>query len=226
MTNYELEKWIWTEKDFNQMGWHDATVYGLRLNKHLELDIDYIFHWNEPDIEGFHFTFWVAPATLVFETPTDFSFELTQSLDGNWLEIQDIEMNEGNGTRQWKIITTQGSISFKSNSYKQFIRKQPSLQLGQSIPYDERGGPSFELVTGEKLIEEQNHHIEERRQKEFAAYELAKIKFGLKGELDKLNAKHDAGQLQTKDFLIEKRELKEKIDLLTVQLRGTQYEEM
>jgi hypothetical protein len=81
MTDYELEKWIWTEKDVEQMGWHDATIYGLRLSENLELDLDYIFQWNQADIEGFQFTFWVAPATLVFEKPTDLSFELTQSFD-------------------------------------------------------------------------------------------------------------------------------------------------
>ncbi|MBK8291922.1 MAG: hypothetical protein IPK96_14315 [Flammeovirgaceae bacterium] len=43
MTDYELEKWIWTEKDIEKMGCHDATIYGLRLNENLELDIDYIF---------------------------------------------------------------------------------------------------------------------------------------------------------------------------------------
>ena len=94
MTDYELEKWIWTEKDFEQMGWHDATIYGLRLTKNLELDIDYILQWNQPDEEGFHFTFWVAPATLIFERPTDLTFELTQSFDDKWLEIDDIEMEK------------------------------------------------------------------------------------------------------------------------------------
>ena len=92
MTDYELEKWTWTEKDFEQMGWHDATIYGLRLTENLELDIDYILQWNQPDIEGFQFTFWVAPATLVFEKPIDLTFELTQSFDDKWFEIDDIEM--------------------------------------------------------------------------------------------------------------------------------------
>lgn len=44
MENYELEKWVWTENDFEQMGWHDATIYGVRLNQNLEIDLDYIFH--------------------------------------------------------------------------------------------------------------------------------------------------------------------------------------
>ena len=40
--------------DFEQMGWHDATVYGISLSKNLEIDLDYIFQWNQPEVEGFH----------------------------------------------------------------------------------------------------------------------------------------------------------------------------
>jgi len=226
MADYELEKWIWTEKDFGQMGWHDATVYGLRLNQNLELDIDYVFQWNQPDIEGFHFTFWVAPSTLVFERPTDLSFELTQSPDDKWLEIQDIEMSQVANKRIWTIVTHQGSISFKADTLKQVVRKRPSFQLGQTIPYDERDGFSFDLTPGEKLNGELRPDIVEKRKKVFEDYELAKRKFGHKKELEDLNEKRDSGQIQTKDFLIGKKELTEKIDTLTFQLRGTRYEEV
>src|ERR1700754_2827162 len=138
MGDYELEKWIWTEKDFVQMGWHDATVYGVRLNKNLELDLDYIVQWNQPEVEGFYFTFWVAPSTLVFENPEALSFELTQSFDDKWLEIEDIELSVIDNVRNWTIITQQGDISFKAESFKQIVRKKPSLQLRQTVPYDER----------------------------------------------------------------------------------------
>jgi len=60
----------------------------------------------------------------------------------------------------------------------------------------------------------------------FFSEELTKRKFGLKKELEDLNEKRDSGQIQTKDFLIEKKELTEKIDTLTFQLQGTRYEEV
>ena len=91
MQEYQLEKWIWTESDLEKMGWHDATVYGFRLNKNFEIDLDYIFQWNQPEVDGFHFTFWVAPCTLVFQSPKELSFELTQSLNDKWLEIEGIK---------------------------------------------------------------------------------------------------------------------------------------
>lgn len=32
------------------MGWHDSSVYGVRLNRSLEIDVDYIFQWNQPEV--------------------------------------------------------------------------------------------------------------------------------------------------------------------------------
>ena len=64
---YQLEKKIWTDADFDKMGWHDSNIYKIRLTEDLELDIDYILQWNKPGLEGLPFTFWVAPATLVFK---------------------------------------------------------------------------------------------------------------------------------------------------------------
>jgi hypothetical protein len=224
MTDYELEKWTWTEKDFEQMGWHDATIYGLRLTENLELDIDYILQWNQPDIEGFQFTFWVAPATLVFEKPIDLTFELTQSFDDKWFEIDDIEMEKVDSKNIWTIITQQGNISFKADTFRQIIKKRPSFQLGQSIPYDERGGFNFDLLTGDKVADNVKPEINDRRDRDFEAYEIAKRKFTVTKTLEKLNENRDSGQIQTKDFLTEKKKLKELIDTLTIQLNGTRYE--
>lgn len=224
MTDYEIEKWIWTEKDFAQMGWHDATIYGLRLTENLELDIDYILQRNQPDIEGFQFTFWVAPATLVFDKPTDLKFELTQSFDDKWLEIDDIDMEIVEGKRVWTIITHQGNITFKTDTFKQIIRKKPTFQLGQSIRYNERGGFSFDITTGDKINEPVRPDIDEQRKKDFESYELAKIKFGVTRTLEKLHEDRDSGQIQTKNYLIEKKKLKESIESLTLQLQGTRYE--
>jgi hypothetical protein len=224
MDNYELEKWIWTEKDFEQMGWHDATIYGIRLNQNLEIDFDYIFQWNQPEVEGFHFTFWVAPCTLVFDNPKELSFELTQSFDDKWLEIQDIEMSIVDNENHWTIITQQGHISFRAESYQQVVRKQPSLQLGQTIPYDERGGFSFDLKPGDASKVETRPEILQRRKKQFEDYELAKRRFQLIKDSEKLSEKREGGLIETQQYLIEKKELKERINSLTFQLRGSRYE--
>ncbi|HMJ69737.1 MAG TPA: hypothetical protein VK508_12625 [Cyclobacteriaceae bacterium] len=130
MTSYELEKWIWNEDDFTKMGWHDATVYGMKLDGDLVLDLDYIFQWNQPEVEGFYFTFWVAPCTLIFHSATDLSFELTQPIGGDrWIEIDDIDLAEHEGRKKWTIITQQGDISFYAKSFKQLVRRRPTYQL-------------------------------------------------------------------------------------------------
>jgi hypothetical protein len=46
----EIEKTIFTEADFDRMGWHDNRIYQLKYDTDLELDIDYIVKWNEPQI--------------------------------------------------------------------------------------------------------------------------------------------------------------------------------
>jgi len=43
--------------DFDTMGWHDCRIYKVRVSGNLELDIDYIFKWNEPELDGLPFTF-------------------------------------------------------------------------------------------------------------------------------------------------------------------------
>ena len=61
---YELDKWIWTEADFEQMGWHDARIHAIAfLTETFEfaLDIDYILQWVEPAEGETYYKFWVAP---------------------------------------------------------------------------------------------------------------------------------------------------------------------
>ena len=58
MENYELEKWIWTEKDFDPIGWQDATVYSVwgSFTPNLEIDLDYVFQWNQQEVRlSLHF---------------------------------------------------------------------------------------------------------------------------------------------------------------------------
>ena len=76
---YELEKWVWTEEDFERMGWHDSRIYALAFSPEtfeLLLDIDYIFQWINPEPGETFYKFWVAPATLIFENVSDVDFDI------------------------------------------------------------------------------------------------------------------------------------------------------
>lgn len=121
---YKLEKSIWTQDDFKEMGWHDSQIYKVRFLKELELDIDYILKWNKPDLEGLPFTFWVVPATLVFKEVKNLEFEIDAATfsDNN---IEDIERVVKNGKQFWIIITRQGDFEFESSGYIQFMRQEP-----------------------------------------------------------------------------------------------------
>src|SRR5690242_20793394 len=88
--SYNLEKNIWTENDFEQMGWHDAIIYKIAFGNNLLLDIDYIFQWNQPEIEGLGFTFWIAPATLCFRNVKNLKFDIDVAFDGAF-QIEDLE---------------------------------------------------------------------------------------------------------------------------------------
>ena len=144
--DYKLEKQVWTDADFEQMGWHDSNIYKIRLTEDLELDIDYILQWNKPDLEGLPFTFWVAPATLVFKSVQDLIFDFDIGFE-NTFEIEDIEKEDGN---RWTIITQQGDIQFKSKGYEQYIRQEPFFEFGQTISFIERYGHSLDRTTNQE----------------------------------------------------------------------------
>jgi hypothetical protein len=73
---YMLKKWIWTDADFDSMTWHDCTIHAFASpeNYDLAIDIDYICQCVlSPDKT--RYSFWIAPATLVFENVTDIDFQ-------------------------------------------------------------------------------------------------------------------------------------------------------
>jgi hypothetical protein len=77
LMTYVLEKNLWTEADFEVMGCHDATFHAVAVHGEdyrLFFDLDYIFQWNAPVPPEPHFTFWIAPVTLVFEGVQDSKF--------------------------------------------------------------------------------------------------------------------------------------------------------
>ena len=79
LDKYEMEKWIWTDADFEQMGWHDSQIYAfafLSETNEFVLDVDYILRWVQPASDETHFKFWVSPATLVFENAYDVKVDL------------------------------------------------------------------------------------------------------------------------------------------------------
>ena len=220
---FELEKWVWTEVDFDSMGWHDASVYQWRLDQELVLDIDYIFQWTAPEVKGISFTFWVAPATLAFSNvrEVEFDFDLFSISDWktNAAEIEAIEREAG----RWTIQFQHGYISYKADGYRQYIRQSSSFQFGQQIEYQQRGGSSLEAVTGENQ-QDAFSFSKFRKSETWRLYEVALDRARVHRLLDALLDDRAAGRIELKDFLQRKRDFQDRINYLGIELRGAQFE--
>lgn len=219
MDKYELEKKIWTDADFEKMGWHDCRIYKIRLTENLELDIDYILQWNKPDIEGLPFTFWVAPATLVFKNINNIQFEIDTAFD-EAIEIEDIELNKLDNKIQWTIITQQGDIEFTADGFTQWIRQEPFFQFGQTISYIERCGFSLEQITDQENPNRIRQDIIEQQKKDFEHYENVKKR----QEKSDLEEQRENGKIDLKDYLTKKKEIKEMLDYYDYWLKNTRFE--
>jgi len=152
---YKLEKWIWSEKDFEKMGWHDCHIHSLAFYPEkfeLALDLDYIFKWVEPKKGETHYKFWVAPVTMVFENVYDISINIETSLG---IEIASISRSNQSAPRNvefinkveqwdWNIDCQEGTIFFKSVGYTMYVKSEPIFLSNQVIDINDRGGINFE----------------------------------------------------------------------------------
>ena len=156
---YQLTKTLWTHDDFDEMGWHDVVIHAITFQPEkyeFILDIDYIFAWVEPEPPSPGFSFWVAPATLVFENTWDFRAELSDHLGFQiGLQMQGITRKVGRAPKTpafvntqtgwtWTIELVQGEISFSASGFSQYIRRNPIRVSSQQFSLQERGGISFE----------------------------------------------------------------------------------
>lgn len=155
MDHFKAEKSVWTEADFEAMGWHDATIHAIALPKEtfeLVLDIDYILKWVDPTEGQTHYRFWVSPATLVFWNLHSLVVNLEPHHE---VTIHTIERTDptrpknadhiGRDTEwRWAIECHQGEITFRSCGYWQHLRAAPRLGNSQSMTAKERGGCSFD----------------------------------------------------------------------------------
>jgi len=148
---YTVEKWIWTEDDFERMGWHDSQIHAMAFspaNFELILDIDYILKWIHPKPEETYYKFWVAPATLVFENV--YEIDITTRSYPSGLEIDAITRKDLGAPRNaefirkahewlWTIECHEGEITFRSAGYKQYIRTYPVFGGQQTLDLSSRG---------------------------------------------------------------------------------------
>jgi len=133
------------------MGWHDNHIHGfVFMDETYEcaLDIDHITKWVQPPLGERHLSFWIAPATLVFEN--------VRLIDVSFMsESGDIRMNNIKKSDQvyapdgkhfdwlWTMNLHQGEISLRATGYKLHVRSRPILSQLQQLTLSQRGNVSF-----------------------------------------------------------------------------------
>ena len=220
---YQLEKRIWTDQDFENMGWHDNHIYKVRFTEDLELDIDYILQWNKPELEGLPFTFWIAPATLVFRRVKNLTFEFSSGYEDAF-EIEEIENPTVGNENKWTIITRQGDFQFTCDGFEQFIRQEPFFEFWQTIPYNKRNGYCLDRTTNQENPIRNSEDILEQRKTELEHYENVKKRHLKNQELAQLTMSKENHEIDTKTYLVKKKELNDLIFSYNYFLKGTQFE--
>lgn len=149
-----ISKAIWTDADFDDMGWHDAAVHGLATRPEddhtgrLLIDLDYIIEWVPPTEGETYFSFWIVPATLVFEHAWDLTLQIDH-LDsaGLELELDAITRRPSQPPGRASIWTLEGhnfTLAITSEGYRQYLREAPIWSLSQRLDTTQRGGISFD----------------------------------------------------------------------------------
>lgn len=222
--DYQLDKRLWTDADFDLMSWHDSLVYAFKVDQDLYFDIDYIFKWVQP-VKDYWFSFWVAPCTLIFETPTKFGFDLESNDFCNYIEIADLgrEVND-NGKTEWRIETHIGDIVIEADKFKQFVRRRPTLQAGQQIIPEERGEVSFTTAFDENFTE--TAQVKQIKHERFTLRKKATHSKHLQKELSDLLEKRLKGEVSTKQYIVKKRELEQQINDIKQELEKNDLEHL
>ena len=153
MQSFELEKSIWSDADFDVMGWHDARIYAFAFipeEYEFRLDVDYIFKWVDPAEGHQYFSFWVSPVTLCFENSSDIKIDVHI---GSYYELEILDVRRTllgktpNGKfDSWlfEIETNNGIISLNATGYKQYVRMPPMHSESQALTLAQRGGVVLE----------------------------------------------------------------------------------
>lgn len=155
----DVERAVWTDADFEAMGWHDCTVHAIAMTEsgdgpefgaaEFGLDIDYILRWVKPvDV---HYRLWIVPATLVFHDVWGVKGELDAQrvlleLDG--IERRAAVRPDGTAFTTWTLSGHDFGLELVAAGYTQWLRRAPLLADLQRLPSGIRGGHSFARLPG------------------------------------------------------------------------------
>lgn len=134
---------IKTDNDFDQLSWHDSTVYSINfpdLNDNMKFDLDYIIEWIKEENRSYKFI--LAPAILCFENVFNLSIKLTFE-DYTELSINEIKRSNKRLLPNGKVyvwdffmLLDRGNIEFSSSGFRQHFTDIPQLSSDQK--YDRK----------------------------------------------------------------------------------------
>jgi hypothetical protein len=146
-----VAKAVWTDADFEQMGWHDCAVHALAFEtgsdyQLLLVDLDYIVEWTAPTPPATTYGFWICPATLVFDPAWDLTGDI--NLQGLGLELW-LDALERSGPDQhdmyeWTLAGQRFRLAVHAPGFTQYLRRPPVHSPQQRLSLHERGGLSFD----------------------------------------------------------------------------------
>jgi hypothetical protein len=129
-----VEKFCWTDNEFENMNWHDNYIHAITFNEEkyeLLFDIDYIDKWISPSDNEKHYNFLIVPSTLVFYnvynlnmSVDDLSFRIEDIFRDNPARPKNSEFIKRELEYDWTIEMSGGYLKFKSVGYKLYVRKK------------------------------------------------------------------------------------------------------
>jgi hypothetical protein len=151
-TGPAVAKTVWTDADFDALGWHDAAIHAVAFEPALPdpgrllLDIDYVLEWVSPEAPATTLSFWVCPATLVFDPAWDLTADINLQGWSFQLSLDAIERSgpDERGNFEWTLAGDLFTIGLHASGFTQYLRHAPIHTPRQRLAVDERGGLSFD----------------------------------------------------------------------------------
>jgi hypothetical protein len=151
-TGPAVAKTVWTDADFDAMSWHDNAVHAVALEPaqaypgRLLLDIDYIVEGVLPQAPATTLSFWICPATLVFDRASDLTTDINMQGWSFQLFLDAIERSgpDEHGDFEWTLSGDHLSIGLSAPGFTQYLRRAPIHTPRYWLSADERRGFSFD----------------------------------------------------------------------------------
>ena len=145
-TGPAVAKTVWTDADFDTMSWHDNAVHAVALEPaqahpgRLLLDIDYILEGILPEAPATTLSFWICPATLVFDRAWDLTTDINLQGWSFQLFLDAIERAgpDERGFFEWTLAGDHFSIGLSAPGFTQYLRHAPIRSPGYWLSVDER----------------------------------------------------------------------------------------